>query len=118
MAFKRERGDWKELRTRFGLSPDDEVDLHFGRRESGTFYGEQFDGLEQRIIESLKGAQARGRPYVLFRHGWSTSRPGRTTARSIVRSVMRSRAATPLIERPKCVQHESVFLAKVKAASR
>jgi hypothetical protein len=116
MAFRREHGNWTELRTRFGLSPDDEVDLHLGRREPGTFYGEQFDGLEQRIIESLKSAQARGRPYVLFTHGWSTSGPGKMTARSIVRNVMRSPAATPFIKRSESIQHESVFLAKVKAA--
>jgi hypothetical protein len=116
MAFRREHGNWTEFRTRFGLSRDDEVDLHFGRRERGTFYGEQFDGLEDWIIESLKSAQARGRPYVLFTHGSSTSRPGKTTARSIVRQVMRSPAATPLIKRSDCIQHESVFLAKVNAA--
>ena len=52
--------------------------------------------------------------YVMFVHGWSKSRHGQTTARSQVREFMRSKAATPLIEGKHCIQHETVFFAKLR----
>jgi hypothetical protein len=66
------------------------------------------------VKAKLMEAQRAGRPYVLFVHGWSTSRPGQTTARSVVRAFMRSPEATPLIQRAGCVQHKTAFLAKVR----
>jgi hypothetical protein len=115
-VFKRENGNWADYRARFGLRREYDVDFHCGKREPGTFYGGQFRGLEESLTEALKLAQAEGRPYVLFTHGWSTSRPGKMTARSLIRGFMRSPAATPFIERSGCIQHESVFLAKVRLA--
>lgn len=111
-----EDGDWVQYRGRFSLTPADEVDFHAGRRDprEHRFYGEQFDGMEDQIADALKRAQANGRPYVMFTHGRSTSRPGQPTARSIVRGFMRSKAATPLIDRAGSIQHPSVFVAKVK----
>jgi hypothetical protein len=68
-----------------------------------------------RIVEaSVREARNKGRSYIMFIHGWSTSGIGKTTARSQVRSFMRSEAATPLIDRTRCLQHESVFVAKLK----
>jgi hypothetical protein len=57
------------------------------------------------VEKELQKAQKKGRPYIMFVHGSSTSRPGKTTARSVVRQFMRSPDATPLIERNGCIQH-------------
>jgi hypothetical protein len=112
--FKREHGNWTEYRARFGLSPADEIDLHFGRRELGVSYDEVMAEVKSIVLQCLRGAQANGRPHFMFIHGWSTSRPGQTTARSVVRGVMRSPAATPYIVRAECIQHHTVFLVKIK----
>ena len=66
------------------------------------------------VQSSLAEAQRKGRQYLMFIHGKSTSRRGKTTARSQVRNFMRSKAATFLIERKHCIQHETVFVAKVR----
>lgn len=71
-----------------------------------------------RIVESrLKQAQQNGKPYIMFNHGSSTSQNGTMTARSVVRGFMRSTAATPLIEKTHCIQHATVFVAKVRLHS-
>ena len=62
----------------------------------------------------LREAQRIHIAWMLFVHGYSTTRPGKTTNRSIVRNFMRSKEATPLIERAHCEQYETVFRAKVK----
>jgi hypothetical protein len=58
-----ETGNWTDYRTRFNLHPEDEIDLHSGRRVPHVhrFYGEQVEDLEQRLIESLRQARADGR---------------------------------------------------------
>ena len=112
--FKRESGDWKIFRARFSLDPTDEIDLHFGRRDPHRRYDEVMAEAREIVERSLKAAQEKGRPYVMFTHGWSTSRPGVTTARSIVRGFMRSADATPFIDRKGCIQHELVFVAKIR----
>ena len=114
--IKEETGDWKLFRSRFGLTPEDEVDLHFGAAIRGGDFRENMLEVERIVEKALRSAQERRRPYVLFTHGWSTSRRGRTSARSVVRQFMRSKEATPLIERKVCIQHYSVFLAKVRLA--
>jgi hypothetical protein len=114
MAFKTANGDWKDFRWRFGLQPDDEVDLHFGKRDPHVRYDEVMADVEQLVEKSVREAYEKGRPYILFIHGWSTSRGNNTTAQSVVRRFMRSPQATPYIDRRQCVQHSSVFLAKIK----
>jgi hypothetical protein len=112
---KVETGNWTDYRARFNLQPQDEIDLHFGRRDPREqTYDDAMADVERRIIESLRRAQANGRPYIMFTHGRSTSRPGQVTARSVVRGFMRSTAATPLIERADSIQHPSVFVAKIR----
>jgi hypothetical protein len=113
---KKETGDWKRFRERFGLARTDEVDLHFGRRDPRTPYWEIMDELRELVANREKRAQQNGRPYLMFVHGWSTSRAGQTIARSAVRGFMRSTAATPFIERAKSIQHETVFPAKIRPA--
>lgn len=111
----RQQGDWVSYRQRFGLSKEDEIDLHFGRRDRNVAsYDEAMADVEQLIRDSLRKAQENGRPYVMFVHGYSTSRPGQTTARSVVRGFMRSKEATPFIVKAQCVQHPTVFVAKIR----
>jgi hypothetical protein len=113
--MKTENGNWTDYRTRFCLQPQDEVDLHFGRRDAREqSYDDAMADVERRVIESLRHAQANRWPYIMFTHGSSTSRLGQRTARSVVRGFMRSTAATPLIDRADSIQHPSVFVAKVR----
>jgi hypothetical protein len=114
MPIKQRTGDWKELRAEFGLTREDEVDLHLGRRDPHTPYDNVMADVETLVERILIEAQKTGRPYVMFIHGGATSRPGKTTARSVVRQFMRSKAATSLIERSSCIQHRTVFLAKIR----
>jgi hypothetical protein len=116
--FHKGSGDWTQYRSRFNLSKSDEIDLHFGKRDKSVPYYEAMAELTNLIEGGLRDAQRKGRPYVLFVHGSSTSRPGKTTARSQVRSFMRSKAATSLIERKHCIQHETVFVAKVRTGDK
>ncbi|WP_426437810.1 hypothetical protein [Bradyrhizobium genosp. P] len=104
--------DWTLYRR-----PDcEEVDLHLGRRDRwAKSYEDAMADVAELVEHKLREAQREGRPYVMFVHGRSTSRPGATTARSQVRNFMRSKAATLLIERRHCVQHATIFLAKVRA---
>jgi hypothetical protein len=115
MAMKREQGNWVEYRKRFDLLVDDEVDLHFGRRDPHVPYSEVMADVQRRVEESLRKAQANGRFYLMFVHGSSTSRPGQTTARSVVRSFMRSKEATPFIVKAQSIQHPTVFIAKIRS---
>jgi hypothetical protein len=113
-----ETGNWTEYRARFCLLPEDEIDLHHGRRDVRSMtYDDAMREVEATVRTALQKASERGREYVMFIHGWSTSRPGATTARSVVRGFMRSREATPFIERAACIQHEAVFVAKLKISS-
>jgi hypothetical protein len=113
--FQRGSGDWKQYRSMFDLSKCDEIDLHFGKRDRSVLsYGEAMRELTGIIEGGLSEAQRNGRSYVMFIHGKSTSRRGKKTARSQVRNFMRSKAGTPLIERKDCIQHETVFVAKIR----
>ena len=114
--MQKQTGNWTRYREQFALTSAGEIDLHFGRRDPTTPYWEIMDGVAALVEERLREAQKNGRPYVMFVHGWSTSRPGQTTARSVVRGFMRSSAATPLIERGGCIEHDTVFVAKVRQA--
>ena len=117
--MRREQGDWITYRERFGLSKADEIDLHFGRRDRNVAsYDEAMADVEQLITHSLRKAQDNGRPYLMFIHGHSTSRPGQTTARSVVRGFMRSKEATPFVVKAYCIQHPTVFVAKIRNERR
>jgi hypothetical protein len=113
--FQPGREHWERYRSQLGLSPSDEVDLHFGKRERSVMtYRQAMAGVTALVVASLKEARRNGRPYLMFIHGSSTSRRGKTTARSQVRGFMRSKEATPLIDRSGCIQHITVFIAKLK----
>jgi hypothetical protein len=112
--FKNESGDWKDCRAKFNLSPEDELDLHFGRRDKSIPYEDVMAKIVSIIEELLRKAQKNGRQNVLILHGSSTSGSGKVTARSQVRSFMRSKQATPLILRRHCEQRDTVFLVKIR----
>jgi hypothetical protein len=116
-TFQKGSGDWTQYRSMRDLSKSDEIDLHFGKRRSGS-YEDAMAEITVIVEKGLREAQRNGRPYVMFTHGRSTSRPGQTTARSQVRTFMRSSAATPFIDRAHCIQHETVFVARVRKVVR
>jgi hypothetical protein len=107
--FKKIEGDWQNLRNLPGLM---EVDLHFGRGRPGEFW-ENMAEVADIVEKALRDAQKEGFQYVMFSHGHSTSRPGRTTARSIVRAIMRSKEATPFIIKNQSMQHNTVSLRRL-----
>lgn len=109
--FKREYRNWVEYRKLPSLV---EVDFHWASEGLGHDYFESMDQAYRRALEAVKEAQRKGVSHVLFTHGHSTSRPGRTTARSQVRKAMRSPEATPFIIRSECIQQASVFLAVIR----
>jgi hypothetical protein len=113
--FRQGWGHWERYRSDLGLTRSDEVDLHFGKRDpSRMTYKQAMAGVTALVVASLEQARRNGRPYLVFIHGSSTSRRGKTTARSQVRNFMRSKEATPLIDRSGCIQHGTVFIAKLK----
>jgi hypothetical protein len=109
--------NWTEYRQRFpGIR---EVDFHRSGENDGLDYHERMDRVYEDALAALKQAQSDGVPYVMFRHGWSTSVGwSQTTSRSVVRGLMRSKVATPFIVRSRCIQHESVFIAAIRPNSR
>ena len=113
--FQSGRGPWEQYRSQLNLSKSDEINLHFGKRDPSLMsYAEAMAGVTDLVVASLQQARRKGRSYVMFIHGSSTSRRGKTTARSQVRNFMRSKDATPLIDRSGCIQHVTVFVAKLK----
>jgi hypothetical protein len=111
--FKKFYENWVALRSIYNLGPLDELDLHFGSR-LGIDFLQAMDQNERATERAVIEAYEQQRPYLLIRHGWSTSRPGRTTARSVVRGWMRSKAATRYIDRSGCIEHEAAFLVKLQ----
>ena len=96
------------------LTLGDQANVRFGERDPHVRYYDVMADVENRVRQSLKAAQEARRPYVMFIHGWSTSRRGQTTARSVVRGFIRSKEATPLVVRADCIQHKTVFIAKIR----
>jgi hypothetical protein len=92
------------------------VDFH-DNNQPWMPYHEKMADAGNRALEALEQAQRDGRAWVLFTHGQSTSRPGATTCRSVVRSLMRGRQATPFLNRAECRQGEAFFLAAIKPAA-
>ena len=110
--FKKIKGDWKDLAN----TADIKVDLHFGRGAPGQFWNNMAE-VAGIVEKTLREAQANGNRYVIFMHGYSTSRPGQMSARSIVRGIMRSKESTPFIIKSQSMQHDSVFVAAIRPAS-
>ena len=115
-TFNRGTGDWKEyekLGTFLSIDfhPPDSQEERLA--DMMPFY-QRMELVTVRSIATLKEAYEQNIEYVIFRHGWSTSGIGKTSARSKVRAAMKSPEATPYIVRKECIQHGSVFVAKIK----
>ncbi len=111
-TFQKGFGDWTQHRQLPGLV---EIDFHFS--ECGPRYIEYFEAMDEvwkNSLQAIRDAYEQQRKYVLYKHGLSTSSPGKTTARSVVRGLMRGKEATPYIDRARCIQHQSVFVAAIK----
>lgn len=118
-GFKRENRKWKEYRTIFNIQR--EVDMHFNDHYYDEDSSREYDSYDSKMarvyditMDALKKAQQDNLEYIMFTHGWSTSRRGKTTARSVVRGIMRSKESTPYIIKSKCIQHNSVFVAAIR----
>jgi guanylate kinase len=114
--FKKESGDWKRYRR---LPNVVEVDFHYSNHKREFVpYRQAMENVYADTLEALEKAHEEGKQFVLFTHGWSTSRLGKTTARSVVRTVMRSPQTTRYIIRRECIQHDSVFVAAIRPKPR
>lgn len=109
--FIHEYGNWTDYRRLPDLW---EIDFHNAGQEYKGSYYDIMEEVKSDTLNLLKKAQDDGVQHVLFVHGHSTSRPGKTTTRSQIRSVMRSKEATPYIIRKECIQHYTVFVAKIR----
>ena len=116
---KRVGGDWTRFRELPGVR---EVDFHY--EDAGNPwvqkipYWQRMEEVWSTAFEVLKSAQEEGYKYVLFIHGSSTSRPGRTTTRSVIRSFIRSTESTPFVIKSRSKQHDTVFLAVIRPANK
>lgn len=111
MAFKIDGRNWVEFRKLPDLV---EFPMHWEKELCTDSYDENMAGVLVFVHNRLKDAQQQGKKYVMFCHGHSTSRIGKTTTRSQVRKFMNSKEATPLIVRKESFQHYSVFVAAIK----
>ncbi len=103
--------DWVEFRKLPDLM---EVDFHWSEEGAQGHYRENMDAVRKVVLQSLVQAQEQGKQFVLFTHGQSTSHSGKTTSRSQVRGLMRSKEATPYIIRSQSIEHSSVFVAAIR----
>jgi hypothetical protein len=116
MRWQVEGADWTRFRKLPGAI---EVDFHWS--ESGREwrpYDQKMAEVCDEALNALKRTQENGTRYIIFMHGSSTSRLGKTTARSVVRGLMRSSAATPYIVRRECIQHDTVFVVAIRTKRR
>ena len=110
-GFKVDRGDWKNFRK---LGSYIEIKGYHNEDSDRGPYWEEMEAVYDGAKKILESAYEDGIEYVIFTHGWSTSRRGRTTNRSQIRKLMRCKDATPYIIRKECIQHYSVFVAAIR----
>jgi len=115
MMFKKEYRDWVEYRKLPGLLEHDFHRFNPDPNAPKLPHYELMDNVYKEALEVLKKAHDQGKQFVLFTHGWSTSRMGETTTRSQIRKLMRGKDATPYILRKNSIQHDSVFVAAIRS---
>ena len=116
--FRSAGGDWKLLRAVTAGMSGAEVDFHWTEPGgSSAPYWDRMAIVSEYAALSLRIAQEIGVQWLILRHGSSTSGPFRETARSRIRALMRSADATPLIVRKDCIQHHSVFVARIRTSA-
>ena len=111
--FTKATGDWTLLQRPSCIEVEFHHELNDGRREEPS-YEQMMSEVCRKSLAALEVAYTYGIEHVLFRHGCSISRNGKTTSRSVVRGLMQNKKAIPYIVRSQCVQHESVFLAAIR----
>jgi len=115
LATLRRSGNWTDARC---LSPAAEVDFHWSDREpDGGSYDDHMAEVRRFAFERIQQAHRLGLAYVILRHGSSTSRPGRKTARSEIRSLLRSKESTPFIFKRKTIDFGSATLVAIRRTS-
>ena len=113
MKFKYAFRNWVEYRAL--LADMLECDFHWANETSTGLYHENMQAVWDAALKALINAQAAGKKYVMFTHGGSTSRIGKTTSRSQVRKLMRSKEATPYLFRRDCIEQDTVFIAAIRS---
>jgi hypothetical protein len=92
-----------------------EVDFHWSGQEDAGTYMEHMAEVEVVALNALVEAHGAGAQYLLLTHGASTSEGWKqSTSRSVIRGLMRSPKATPYIDRARCIQHATVFVAAIR----
>ena len=62
--FNRGFGNWTDYRKQFGLKPEDEIDLHYGKRDSSEMsYDEAMEEIAELVEKTLRRAQEKGRDF-------------------------------------------------------
>jgi len=110
-VFIKEHRNWTAYRE---LPKNFEVDFHPKDEDDLMSYYERMDQVWTRSLKALQKAYEERYEYVISTHGTSTSPIGKTTSRSQVRKLMRSKEATPYIIRAKSNQHRTVFVAAIR----
>ena len=113
MKFKYANQNWVEYRAL--LANMVECDFHWASDASKGLYHENMQAVWDAALTALIDAQVTGKKYVMFTHGGSTSRIGKTTSRSQVRKLMRSKEATPYLVRRDCIEQDTVFIAAIRS---
>ena len=112
MVTRLQSGNWTEFRQ-LPLS----IEVNFHNSEGGqrnVSYDEAMGVVWNKALEAIIQAHRIGLKHVLFIHGFSTSRPGNTTARSQVRKLVRNKEVTPYIVRRSCIQHYSCLVVTIR----
>ena len=83
-------------------------------REDYESYWDLMAEAYQLALDGLKEAQKQEVDWLILKHGSSTSGPGKTTIRSMVRTLMRGKDSSPYIIKNRSIQHYSVFVACIR----
>ena len=113
MGFISADSNWVEYRK---LPNCIEVDFHWvdGKKKREIPYWEAMEQVESTAYNAIEKAWQRGLDFVLMTHGSSTSWPGRTTARSTIRALMRSKRVSPFVVKNRSIQDDSCFVVALK----
>ena len=114
MAFRYdEDSNWSEFRK---LPNHIEVDFHWAASDGASCeHWRTMSEVGRVTLRALQEAQRAGASYLLLLHGSSeVDEETQTTARSIIRGLMRGKSATPYIIRSQCIQHHSCFVAAIR----
>jgi hypothetical protein len=106
-----EHGDWTQYRSLPNLV---EIDFHRGRRDRSKSYWECMAEVREEAEQAIRQAYDEGRSWLLIGHGQSTSRPFHTTARSVIRRLVRDKSMTPYILRAQSICHPTCMAVRLR----